>query len=49
MFVTLAILGKKMKVWERRLMKDFKVVPITSDADSIIYEPPSENETSLGR
>lgn len=25
-----AILGKKMKIWERRLMKDFKVAPINN-------------------
>lgn len=38
-----------MKVWERRLMKDFKVVPVTIDPDAMLYEPPSDNETTKDR
>lgn len=41
--------GKRRKIWERRLMKDFKVVPLTTNADTIMYEPPSKNETSIQR
>ncbi|XP_066154304.1 transient-receptor-potential-like protein isoform X2 [Euwallacea fornicatus] len=44
-----AILGKKMKVWERRLMKDFKVAPVTMDESEDIYTPPPEGETSLAK
>nr|XP_022912725.1 transient-receptor-potential-like protein [Onthophagus taurus] len=45
-----AILGKKMKVWERRLMKDFKVAPINPDEmDRLVYVSPPENEDSLAR
>uniref|UniRef100_A0A6P7FQ08 Transient-receptor-potential-like protein isoform X1 n=2 Tax=Diabrotica virgifera virgifera TaxID=50390 RepID=A0A6P7FQ08_DIAVI len=46
-----AILGKKMKVWERRLMKDFKVAPISQeeDEDLELFAPPPENENSLAR
>ncbi|KAF5272565.1 hypothetical protein FQR65_LT04904 [Abscondita terminalis] len=47
----LTVLGKKMKIWERRLMKDFKVAPIVIDeeVDQLIYEPPPENEDPLSR
>lgn len=39
-----------MKVWERRLMKDFKVAPInTEDMEKLIYVSPSDNEDSLSR
>ncbi|KAL1509539.1 hypothetical protein ABEB36_004254 [Hypothenemus hampei] len=41
-----AVLGKRMKVWERRLMKDFKVAPV---ADEQIRESPLCRETSLAR
>ncbi|KAK5643799.1 hypothetical protein RI129_007644 [Pyrocoelia pectoralis] len=46
-----AVLGKKMKIWERRLMKDFKVAPIVTDeeVDQLIYQPPPENEDPLSR
>ncbi|GJQ82376.1 TRPL [Trypoxylus dichotomus] len=45
-----AILGKKMKVWERRLMKDFKVAPINSEEmEKFIYVTAPENEDSLSR
>ncbi|KAK9680694.1 hypothetical protein QE152_g38884 [Popillia japonica] len=45
-----AILGKKMKVWERRLMKDFKVAPINSEEmEKFIYVTAPENEDSLAR
>ncbi|XP_045478713.1 transient-receptor-potential-like protein isoform X2 [Harmonia axyridis] len=44
-----AILGKKNKVWERRLMKDFKVGPVaTEDDEEFLYAPP-ENETATAR
>nr|AGG86915.1 putative TRPL channel protein [Periplaneta americana] len=44
------ILGKKMKVWERRLMKDFHVTPVTAEEDiDQLHEPPPENEDSLAR
>lgn len=42
-----------MKVWERRLMKDFQVAPIAmeeeSDAPLAVIEPPPEGEDSLSR
>lgn len=40
-----------MKIWERRLMKDFKVAPVASEdeIEQLIYEPPPENEDSLAR
>uniref|UniRef100_A0A336L2Z3 CSON002599 protein n=1 Tax=Culicoides sonorensis TaxID=179676 RepID=A0A336L2Z3_CULSO len=41
------VLGKKMKVWERRLMKDFHVAPI--DVENPDEEPAPEGETSLAR
>lgn len=46
-----AILGKKMKIWERRLMKDFHVAPVTAEEDMQQgpYEDPPENEDSLAR
>ncbi|XP_044254648.1 transient-receptor-potential-like protein [Tribolium madens] len=45
-----AILGKKMKVWERRLMKDFKVAPVVSEEEEeFIYQPPPEGENSLAK
>ncbi|XP_066257264.1 transient-receptor-potential-like protein [Euwallacea similis] len=44
-----AILGKRMKVWERRLMKDFKVAPVAVDESEDIYAPPPEGETSLAK
>ncbi|XP_019869595.2 transient-receptor-potential-like protein isoform X2 [Aethina tumida] len=45
-----AVLGKKMKIWERRLMKDFKVAPITTEEESnIMFEPPPPGENSLAR
>ncbi|KAJ8922843.1 hypothetical protein NQ315_007878 [Exocentrus adspersus] len=42
-----AVLGRKMKVWERRLMKDFKVAPVASEEDEELYAPPPDNEDSL--
>lgn len=45
----LAVLGKKMKVWERRLMKNFKVAPITAEETNDLFAPPPPNETSLAR
>ncbi|KAK9870190.1 hypothetical protein WA026_006275 [Henosepilachna vigintioctopunctata] len=45
-----AIFGKKNKVWERRLLKDFKVGPIaTEDDEEILYAPPPDNETATAR
>jgi transient-receptor-potential-like protein len=45
-----AILGKKMKMWERRLMTDFHVTPVTTEGDvDRIHEVPPENESSLAR
>ncbi|KAB0799048.1 hypothetical protein PPYR_06928 [Photinus pyralis] len=46
-----AVLGKKMKMWERQLMKDFKVAPIVTEeeADQLIYESPPANEDPLAR
>jgi transient-receptor-potential-like protein len=45
-----AILGKKMRIWERRLMKDFHVAPVTAEEDTEeALEVPPENEDSLAR
>ncbi|XP_026472025.1 transient-receptor-potential-like protein [Ctenocephalides felis] len=44
-----AVLGKKMKIWERRLMKDFQVVPVTTDEETNILLIPPENETSIAK
>ncbi|KAJ3658094.1 hypothetical protein Zmor_009854 [Zophobas morio] len=45
-----AVLGKKMKIWERRLMKDFKVAPVVIDEEAeFIYQPPPEGEDSLAK
>lgn len=45
-----AVLGRKMKVWERRLMKDFKVAPVVTDEEAdFVYEPPPEGENSLAK
>lgn len=39
-----------MKIWERRLMKDFKVAPIASEEDEdLIYAVPPEGEDSLAK
>ncbi|KAJ8951736.1 hypothetical protein NQ318_012587 [Aromia moschata] len=38
-----------MKVWERRLMKDFKVAPVASEEDEELLTPPPENEDPLAR
>lgn len=50
-FLLLAVLGKKMRIWERRLMKDFKVAPVATeeDMDSLMYQPPPENEDSIAK
>lgn len=44
------VLAKKMKVWERRLMKDFHVAPVHDEEgmDDEDEEPPA-NETGLSR
>ncbi|KAF7285043.1 hypothetical protein GWI33_012349 [Rhynchophorus ferrugineus] len=44
-----AVLGKKMKVWERRLMKDFKVEPVSLEEAEDFFEEPPEGETSLAK
>lgn len=38
-----------MKIWERRLMKDFQVVPVTTDEETNILLIPPENETSIAK
>jgi len=37
-FLKLAVLGKKMKIWERRLMKDFQVAGPVNSADLDLQE-----------
>jgi transient-receptor-potential-like protein len=45
-----AILGKKMRIWERRLMKDFQVAPVATEEDmEHMQEVPPESEDSLAR
>ncbi|RZC40408.1 hypothetical protein BDFB_009248 [Asbolus verrucosus] len=45
-----AVLGKKMKIWERRLMKDFKVAPVVIDEEAeLFYQTPPEGEDSLAK
>ncbi|VEN51116.1 unnamed protein product, partial [Callosobruchus maculatus] len=44
-----AVLGKRMKVWERRLMKDFKVAPVATDEDEDLFAPPPDNEEALAK
>nr|CAD7264599.1 unnamed protein product [Timema shepardi] len=44
------IMGKKMRMWERRLMKDFHLAPVTGEEElDQLKEPPPENEDSLAR
>lgn len=38
-----------MKVWERRLMKDFKVAPIAPEETDEHFAARPENESSLAR
>ncbi|XP_046394033.1 transient-receptor-potential-like protein [Ischnura elegans] len=40
------VLGKKMKVWERRLMKDFQVAPVVSEdmLEELEAAPPANEE-----
>lgn len=39
-----------MKIWERRLMKDFHVAPVAVDEEiELITEQPPENEDSLAK
>ncbi|XP_066999438.2 transient-receptor-potential-like protein [Anabrus simplex] len=44
------ILGKKMRIWERRLMKDFHLAPVAGEEEmeQMMLTPP-ENEDSLAR
>lgn len=45
-----AILGKKMRIWERHLMKDFHLAPVTAEEDmGATQEVPPEDENSLVR
>lgn len=37
-----------MKIWERRLMKDFHVAPVAADEEELIAEPPP-NEDPLAK
>ncbi|XP_014240467.1 transient-receptor-potential-like protein isoform X1 [Cimex lectularius] len=41
-----AVTGKKMKVWERRLMKDFHLAPVASEEemDLLLTEPPPDED-----
>ncbi|XP_053984630.1 transient-receptor-potential-like protein isoform X1 [Hylaeus volcanicus] len=47
------VLGKRMKVWERRLMKDFHVAaPVTGsevDEQATTLQPPAEGEDNVAR
>lgn len=50
MNLILAILGKKMRIWERRLMKDFHVAPVTAEEEmEHAPEISTEIEDSLSR
>lgn len=44
-----AALGKKMRMWERQLMTDFHVTPVTTEDTDKTHEVPPENENSLAR
>lgn len=45
-YVLTAVLGKKMKVWERRLMKDFHVAPVApeEEMDLLMRDPPADED-----
>jgi transient-receptor-potential-like protein len=45
------VMGKKMKIWERRLMKDFHVAPVAGEEtfEELQREPPPENEDTLAK
>jgi transient-receptor-potential-like protein len=45
------ILGKKMRVWERRLMKDFQVAPVAGEetVEELQVAAPPENEDTLAK
>uniref|UniRef100_A0A1B0DMR2 Transient receptor ion channel domain-containing protein n=1 Tax=Phlebotomus papatasi TaxID=29031 RepID=A0A1B0DMR2_PHLPP len=44
------VLAKRMKVWERRLMKDFHVAPVGTEAEEEApEEPPAGPETGLAK
>lgn len=40
-----------MKIWERRLMKDFHVAPVAveEEIETLVAEAPPENEDSLAK
>ncbi|CAA9995355.1 unnamed protein product, partial [Nesidiocoris tenuis] len=40
------VLGKKMKVWERRLLKDFRLAPVATEdeMDYLMNEPPPDED-----
>ncbi|KAG8233919.1 hypothetical protein J437_LFUL005124 [Ladona fulva] len=45
-----AVLGKKMKMWERRLMKDFQVAPVVSEEMlEELEKAPPDNEEPLAK
>ncbi|XP_075234262.1 transient-receptor-potential-like protein isoform X1 [Lycorma delicatula] len=45
------VLGKKNKIWERRLMKDFHLAPVApeEEMESLLRDPPPENEDPLDK
>lgn len=50
MNIIIAVLAKRMKVWERRLMKDFQVAPISNEEpENENLDQIPENETSLSK
>jgi hypothetical protein len=45
-----AVAGKKMKVWERQLMKDFHIAPVVNDGEAPEeLEPAPTGENPLQR
>ncbi|RZF48962.1 hypothetical protein LSTR_LSTR003038 [Laodelphax striatellus] len=44
-------LGKKNRIWERRLMKDFHLAPVApdEDLDALLRKPPPDNEDPLDK
>lgn len=45
----IVISGRKKKVWERRLMNDFKVAPVTFDENHVLSALVPEDETALDK
>lgn len=46
-YIFLANLGKKMKIWERRLMKDFQVAPVAVEDEN--NDQPKTEEKGIAR